>query len=108
MRRVSVPSDRTPSQAFALTLGRLRALVRQHPTPIDDALALGQEAGRRAYAAGRSLTLLVEIVAGLVPEDASDVRTFPGALMEAVTTGYLDAQSSSDVASPDRAFTATD
>lgn len=61
--------------------------------PVDRALELAGDTGRRAYAARVPLAQLVEVVAGLVPDTAPDTRALPAQLIEAAATHYFEAES---------------
>lgn len=85
----AVLSDRSVTQQFAAALGRLRMLVRQQPVPAEFAMAQARACGQQAYAAGHSLELVVDLLAGIVPADAYRDRTLATDLGEAAASAYL-------------------
>ena len=85
------PSERPPSQQFACALGRLRALVLGSPMPAEAVVAQARACGRRAHAAGHSLALMVDLLAGIVGEAASRSPALAVAIVEAASAAYLAA-----------------
>ena len=88
---LAVPQNRTPSQQFANAFGRLRALLRGKPVPIVDVHAQARECGRLARAAGTRLDVLVDVLAGVVPEKADGARWLPTEIIDAGVEAYLEA-----------------
>lgn len=90
----TAPHDRTPAQQFANAFGRLRAMLRGKPVPIVDVHAQARECGRRAYAAGMRLDVLVDALAGVVPEEAYGRSSMPTEIIDAGVEAYLVAAES--------------
>lgn len=83
------PDGRTPSQRYAATLGRLRAELRKPVADTAAVFTLARMLGRSAHAAGHSVELLVEVLAGLAPADTYQNRMLPSAIIQAATGAYL-------------------
>lgn len=88
---LTVPLDRSLALQSAHALGRLRALLRQHPVPIADAIAQAGECGSRAAAAEMRLDLMVDVLVSVVPADLQGPRSLPESLIDAAVEAYLAA-----------------
>ena len=88
---VASSSDRPPSRQFALALGRLRALVMEYPTRAETVHAEATACGRHAYAAGHSLAVVVNLLAGIVPDYAYRSPDLPLEIIERASAAYLAA-----------------
>ena len=87
----SVPPERTPAQQFALALGRLRALVMEYPLRTEAVREQALACGRHGYAAGHSLAVVVDLLAGIVPEYAYRSPDLPIEIIGAASAAYIEA-----------------
>ena len=85
------PPDRSPSQQFAAAIGRLRAALRQVPASTEDVLEHARACGRAAVAAGHSIELLTDMLAGIVPDEGYRARDLSVSLLDAAVIAYMEA-----------------
>lgn len=86
---LTVPLDRTLARRSAHAFGRLRALLRQQPLPIADAIAQARDCGRCAAAAEMRLDLMVDVLVNVLPVDLHGPRSLPESLIDAAVEAYL-------------------